>query len=140
MLRRMAGRKELKLHELTKFGIPDMFMLPSTDRLKSTEKFLHEKAAGDLFTSYYNSIKKMKWAYEPEVNSKRADRGLRSNNSTIYFEVDRITENASVLKEKVDNYIEYFYKTEERFHVVFFFCRNERRSQSPWSRTTTLFE
>jgi hypothetical protein len=49
MLRRMADRKEVKIHELSKFGIPGMFMLPGAHRLKSSDKFLHEQAGADLF-------------------------------------------------------------------------------------------
>ena len=116
----MASRKEIKLHELTKFGIPDMFMLNATHRLKSTDKFLHEKAGADLFVSFYPHIKR--WAYEPFINSMRADRGMQSKNGlTIYFEVDRLTENIQVLKDKVGNYIRYSDKTRERFHVIFAF-------------------
>ncbi len=124
MLRRMEKRKEVKLHELSKWGVPDMFMLPSTHRLKSTDKFLHEEAGGDLFVAFKPHIKR--WAHEPFINSMRADRGAQFNDGlTIYFEVDRITENLPVLKDKIDNYILYSNETSERFHVVFAFVGSQ---------------
>lgn len=128
MLRRMAGRKEIKVHELKKLGIPDMFMLPSTHRLKSSDKFLHEQAGADLFVAFKSHIKR--WAHEPYIKSMRADRGMQFENGlTIYFEVDRMTENPQDLKDKVDNYLQYYAETEERFHVVFTFVGNQEKVQ-----------
>ena len=122
----MAARKELKIHDLSKFSIPDMFMLPSTHRLKSTEKFLHEKAGADLFVAYKPHIKF--WAYEPFINSMRADRGMRFEDGlTVYFEVDRITENMQDLRDKVDNYIRYAEETGERFTVIFAFAETQEK-------------
>jgi hypothetical protein len=117
MLRRMVSRKEIKLHDLSKFSLPDMFMLNSTHRLKSTEKFLHEKAGADLFVTYKPYMKR--WAFEPFIKSRRADRGMQFENITVYFEVDRATENIQELFDKIDNYIQYSREAEKRFHVIF---------------------
>lgn len=127
MLRRMADRKEVKIHELSKFGIPDMFMLPATNRLKSSDKFLHEQAGADLFVTYYPFMKR--WAHEPFINSMRADRGLqlKDDGLTVYFEVDRITENIQDLRDKVDNYIQYSNHTKEPFHVIFAFVGTQEK-------------
>lgn len=129
MLRRMEQRKEVKVHALKKkFGIADMFMLPSTSRLKSTDKVLHEIAGGDLFVALNPYIKR--WAYEPIVGSKRADRGAQFENGlTIYPEVDMMTENISVLFDKVENYIAYSKAAGERFHVIFAFVGTQERIQ-----------
>lgn len=97
-----------------------MFMLPSTHRLKSSGKFLHEQAGADLFVAFKPHIKR--WAHEPSTKSMRADRGMQFENGlTVYFKVDRITENIQDLKDKVNNYIQYESETSERFYVVFAF-------------------
>lgn len=123
MLRRMAERKEVKVHDMRKFSIPDMFMLPDTPRLKNSDKFLHEEAAADLFTTYHSHFKG--WQYEPIVGSLRADRGMQLGDLTIYFEVDRLTEQVQVLRDKIDNYIRHSSETHQRFHVVFSFVGSD---------------
>lgn len=121
----MTERREIKSQRFD-FSVPDLFMLNSTHKLKSGDKFRHEKAGADLFTVYYPHIKR--WAFEPPIKSKRADRGAQFENGlTVYFEVDRITEGAQILREKIDNYIRYGSETNERFHVIFAFVGSRER-------------
>jgi hypothetical protein len=119
MLRRMVERKEIKVHELSKFGYPDLFMLNSTPRLKSIEKILHEIGGADLFVAFRPFMSK--WAFEPQVGKKRADRGMELDEAIFYFEVDKMTEGIQELFEKVDNYAQHSRETRQRFHVVFAF-------------------
>lgn len=126
MLRRMEQRKEVKVHDLSRFGLSDMFMLPSTPRLKSADKFRHEQAGADLFVAY--NLYAKRWIHEPFILSKRADRGVQFEGGlTIYFEVDRVTENFQDLRDKVENYIVYGNEAKERFHVVFDFVGEHQR-------------
>ena len=116
MLMRMVERKEVKRQEFD-FGVADLFMLPKTNKLKVRDQYLHQKAGADLFISYLPYIQA--WSYEPPILRDRADRGMRINGKTIYFEVDRCTEGMRVIEEKVENYIRYSRESDERFHVVF---------------------
>ena len=116
MLMRMETRKEVK-RQARDFSTPDLFMLPSTHRLKSTDKALHETGGADLFVAFGPYING--WSHEPQVGSDRADRAMIFEGKLIYFEVDRNTHGPKALEEKIDKYIRYADRTRERFYVVF---------------------
>jgi hypothetical protein len=106
------------------FGIgqADWFMLASTD--VSNKSYPHEVAAADLFVHYYPYLEA--WSYEPILfydpqtkKNVRADRGMKLDGKTFFFEVDRDTENFSIIQKKIDDYIRYGRETETRFHVIF---------------------
>ena len=44
---------------------------------------------------------------------------MKLGGKTFFFEVDRDTENLSVIEKKIENYITYSRETNERFHVIF---------------------
>lgn len=125
MLKRMAERKEIKRQEF-EVGSPDWFMLNSTEK-KTKWRFAHESAAADLFSAYYPYMEA--WVFEPFILTKRADRGMRINGLTVYFEIDLCTEGISILQEKIENYVAYSRETGERFHVVFSFLGEQAEVQ-----------
>jgi hypothetical protein len=83
----------------------------------SNKSYPHEHAAADLFAHYYPYLEA--WKYEPIVGEIRADRGMKLEGKTYYFEVDRDTENIGIIQNKIDAYIRYGRETGERFHVIF---------------------
>jgi hypothetical protein len=112
MLIRMEKDKDIKRQVFTFSG--DWFMLPETEK-KTKWRYEHETATADLFTALYPYMEA--WIFEPYVGNKRADRGMRFEGKTIYFEVDLCTEPIRVLEEKIENYLTH----RERFHVIFSF-------------------
>lgn len=107
----MEKDRDIKRQPFTFTG--DWFMLPETDK-KTKWRYDHETACADLFTSLYPSMDA--WIVEPYLGNKRADRGMKCNGKTIYFEVDLCNEKISILEEKIDNYLRH---TDHQFHVVF---------------------
>jgi hypothetical protein len=107
------------------FGIgnqADWFMLVGTDI--SNKSYPHEVAGADLFVHYYPYLEA--WSYEPILfydpatkKNVRADRGMKLDGKTFFFEVDRDTENVGEIRKKVENYIKYGYETNQMFHVIF---------------------
>jgi len=100
----------------------DWFMLIS--QKISNKSYWHEHAGADLFVKYYRHLEA--WSYEPILfydpatkKNVRADRGMKLGGKTYFFEVDRDTENIGEIRKKIDNYIQYGYETNERFHVIF---------------------
>lgn len=118
MLIRMEKDKDIKRQEFTFFG--DWFMLPSTEK-KTKWRYEHETAAADIFTVFYPFIQA--WIFEPYIGSKRADRGMKFEDKTIYFEVDLCNEPIRVLEEKIDNYL----KHKGKFHVIFSFLGESKQ-------------
>ena len=108
----MEKEKEVKRQAFTFSG--DWFMLPSTEK-KTKWRYEHEVAAADLFVALSPHMEA--WICEPYIGNKRADRGVKINGQTFYFEVDLCNEGTSVLEEKIENYT----KADGRFHVVFSF-------------------
>jgi hypothetical protein len=120
MLMRMVKRKELKRQEFD-VGQADWFMLPTTRAVNKSHA--HEVAAADLFVQYYGIFET--WRYEPKAGQLYGDRKMKIYGKHIYFEVDRCHQNASVIREKIEAYIRYYYELEKqygdraRFHVIF---------------------
>jgi hypothetical protein len=116
----MTKRKELKQQEF-QVGQADWFMLPATRAVNKS--YAHEVAAADLFVRYYGAFEA--WRYEPKAGSVQADRKMKYEGKHIYFEVDRCHQSASVIREKIEGYIRYYYELERqygeraRFHVIF---------------------
>jgi len=88
------------------------------------KSYEHEVAGADLFVHYYPYLEA--WSFEPILfydpltkKNVRADRGMKLGGKTFFFEVDRDTENLSVIEKKIENYITYSRETNERFHVIF---------------------
>jgi hypothetical protein len=100
MLRRMAGRNEVKCQEFDTAA--DWFMLNTTQRIKDPRKYYHEWGAAELFVAYRPHMSY--WAYEPLILKERADRGLRAFGKAFYLEVDRGTEPPKEIAAKLDNY------------------------------------
>jgi hypothetical protein len=112
MLMRMEKDKDIKRQPFTFSG--DWFMLPDTEK-KTKWRYEHEVASADLFASLYPYMEA--WIFEPYIGNKRADRGMKFEGKTIYFEVDLCTEPIRVLEEKIENYL----KQQGKFHVIFSF-------------------
>ncbi|MCD9186996.1 MAG: hypothetical protein LUM44_11225 [Pyrinomonadaceae bacterium] len=108
----MEKDKDIKRQAFTFSG--DWFMLPETEK-KTKWRYAHEVASADLFTALYRFMEA--WSFEPYLGNKRADRGMKFNGKTIYFEVDLCTESIRILEEKIDNYLQH----QGKFNVIFSF-------------------
>lgn len=116
----MEKDKEVKRQQFTFSG--DWFMLPATEK-KTKWRYEHEVASADLFVALAPHFEA--WIFEPYIGNKRADRGVKINGQTFYFEVDLCNEGMSVLEEKIENYM----KADGRFHVVFSFLGEKEEVQ-----------
>ena len=135
MLRRMAGRKEIKVWSFPDYDKPDWFLLNATAKKKGSQYF-HEAAAADVFSFYasYLFSRGGGWGYEPQVGSDRADRGMELAKPT-YLEVDMGSENMEVIYQKIDQYMGYSHDTGERFSVIFDFASEHRKAEDRLGKT-----
>ena len=136
MLVRMTERNEIRKQTFD-ISIPDFFMLKSTVKLKSYNKYKHEKGGGDLFVAMIPYL--TAWKYEPLIGKDRGDRGMRIDDKTIYFEVDKCTEGPGIIDLKLENYMRHADRTGERFYVVFALIGTDEEVALRGENLTRLF-
>ena len=80
----------------------------------------HEKACADIFISLALTDTLMEWGGEGNQKSGlRHDRKFRIDDRIFYLEVERDSQGADKLRDKLARYVKHYREKEEPFHVLF---------------------